>query len=271
MNRVDDFCVDGDDSVCDFLGAASTPLGLMDGLMSPSKRQDSQDRVAPRRQEALELLTPLKLNETTLSHPSMGMALNSPVSSDISTGLTSSSSRPCSLTPARKTMIEDVFFHFTCHNKDSIATADLAMALRFLGHKLSGQQLERVIEETDKDGGGEVDFEEFLATAEQLDEFHSSAYGASSSSDQRILPTRSQTRREWLMAIFSKFAHNNETIVQKHWLDALCHAGHRLSPNQVLILAKEFDEDGGGELDFDEFEAMVKKLDGEGSPLAIVA
>lgn len=241
MPTFDDFLIP-EDSVVEIPTAAAAPLGLMDDLVARSACD------AP----------------ATLGECGMGLALTSPKNSDISTGVTSSSSRPSSFTPARNVMIEDVFYQFTCHDRETLATQDLGMALRFLGHSLSGRQLERVIEETDKDGGGTVDFEEFLAAAEQLDQCLEC--GASDTAGPSNFESPLLSRAESLRNTFREFASADDSILSQNLRAALFDAGHRLTEDRVQRLATEFDDDCSGKVDLEEFLAIVERLDGESHP-----
>merc|ERR1719424_2768303 len=194
------------------------------------------------------------------SDQGMDSVLNSPVSSTMSTDVTCSSSRQSLLSriasPNRQCALKSVFFQFTCFPKETMAVADLGMALKFIGHHMSAKELEKLIEETDEDGGGTVDLDEWSTAAERLD-LKAMSSGDSAEDRTKIL------RRIW--SARARSTADGMSMATKHLVGALALAGHRLTEAEADALVLEFDEDGSGELDFDEFQQMVGKLDSEAS------
>jgi len=242
--------------------AAAAPLGLMDGLGLAGKDTHS----------------------FLCQDPCMDFVANSPVNSTVSTDAAfdarqalldlssledaSSCSQPSQLSGtagslSRKVAIKSIFSQFTCYQKDTMAVADLGMALRFLKHNLSGTELQKVTEETDQDGGGTIDLDEFTQTAERLDarRLGGPSVHSQSSSPSRLKPSRDDELRE----IFFKFAaagQSDSLVITKAFLgSALRFGGHSVTDEEADSLFAESDDDGGGELDFDEFRDMMNKLD----------
>lgn len=234
--------------------SSEATVGLMDGLAEDEYYPDSM--------------------QDFVSEFGMDSVLNSPVNSMISTDATSSSSLSLLSrikSPARKSAIKSVFYQFTL--TDTMSVEDLGMALRFVGHNLTPSGLEYIIEETDEDGGGTVDFDEFSAAVRRLDA--TSSGDASAAEEGSCASHAAQARAKELRRIFGTraeeciFSANGQSDIvmqSKDLLGALCLAGHRVSDAAAQALLSEFDEDGSGLLDFEEFQQMVGKLDSDTYP-----
>jgi Ca2+-binding EF-hand superfamily protein len=144
------------------------------------------------------------------------------------------------------------------------------MVVKFLGHTLTQEQLQKVAKEADEDGGGTLDFEEFLSMAARLEATRPSlrlgksdggsstdlsSSGSSSGARGRLTP------KERHRAVFMKCKTSEDVIEVKDLSTALKLAGHCLSEAEVHAIAEEADDDGSGTLDEREFAALVENLD----------
>lgn len=73
---------------------------------------------------------------------------------------------------AREREFRRVFVACMQPESTTIAVKDLGVVIRLLGYVLTEAELQKVSAEADEDGGGTLDFEEFLIMAERLDEVY---------------------------------------------------------------------------------------------------
>ena len=71
----------------------------------------------------------------------------------------------CAITLCRFSVLRDAFNAFDKEKTGSIPTDVVGTILELLGHKLSEEELDEVIEEYDEDESGQLEFEEFVALA----------------------------------------------------------------------------------------------------------
>lgn len=239
---------------------ADAQLGLMDGL--GVKCLDRPNGIY----KQLDLAR-------TPSGSSMDTALNSPQGSSASTGTGTASASGAHPWPsssaraARRLKIEEIFFQFTLDDQEdrTLATANLGSVIRYLGHRLTDVELQRVIEEADKDGGGSLDFEEFIAMAEILDARAETArlLAAANSAPGRLFssPPKTVREREFRRIFVACMQHEFQTIATKDLGVVIRLLGFVLSEQELQRVSQEADEDGGGSLDFEEFLTMAEHLD----------
>jgi len=240
---------------------AEAQIGLMDGL--GVKCSDRPNGI----HKKLDLAR-------SPSGSSMDTTLNSPQgSSSASTGTGTASASgvhpwpSTSARAARRQKIEEIFFQFTLDDQEgrALATVNLGSVVRYLGHRVTGVELQRLTEEADQDGRGSLDFEEFLAMAEILDAraeaarilaAPNSATGRPSSS-----PAKSSRERKFRRIFTACMQPECQTIATKDLGVVTRLLGFALSDQELQRVAEEADEDDGGSLDLQEFLTMAKNLD----------
>jgi Ca2+-binding EF-hand superfamily protein len=247
--------VRGDDGFCcRVLESLHTPLGLMDSLIDKGDSSNLQ---------------------RSLSETSVSSDLGNPVTSEVSTGNSVNCAKSPPISAARREHIERVFFQFSCPFKATMAIADLGMVIRFLGVTMTPDQIQKVAEEADEDGGGALDFEEFMKMAIQIEgnrKLRRSDTGSStnlsavstagSSSQQHVNcgPGGGITRRQQARMVFTKCRASEDRLEARDLGTALKLVGHMLPDAEVAVLAKKH-ADGKGELDVGRFLDMVEILD----------
>jgi len=249
-----------DSGLADIPETADAELGLMDGLFDKS----------PGINKRLDL-------PRSPSGSSMDTALNSPQGSSSSAG-TGTASVPgilplpsSSARAARRLKMEEVFLQFTCDDQDdrALKVADLGTVIRYLGHRLSPSELQRATQEADQDGGGSLDFQEFLCMGEQLDAQAERARlqtAAANSMPVRLFssPAKSAREQEFRRIFVSCMQTENQTVAVKDLGVVIRLSGYGLTEEELLKVTEEADADGGGSIDYDEFLTVAENLDENG-------
>jgi len=253
----------GDENgLADIPETADAQLGLMDGLIE-----------LPCENSLHKLHKQLDLARTP-SGSSMDTSLNSPLGSIASTGTGTASASgshlyqhsSTSARAARRLKIEEIFFQFTCdyETERALNIADLGFVISYLGHRLTEAELVKVKQEADADGGGTLDFGEFVAMAERLDTSAERARAVAHATPPARLfasPAKSVRERDFRRIFVACMQPENQTIATNDLRVVIRLLGYNLSEEEVKKVASEAYEDDGGSLDYDEFLAMGLRLD----------
>lgn len=150
--------------------------------------------------------------------------------------------------------IHKVFRKYDTSGDGSIDYAELCQLLKDMGMKLSPPQVEEICKEVDKDGSGEIEFDEFAAMWVVL------------ARRNKIINPREYMTGDQITSyfkIFTMFDTSGDGSIEKEELDNLFRRlGIVLKKEQLDALVKQYDVDGSGEFDFDEFCVMMIKLKG---------
>lgn len=123
-------------------------------------------------------------------------------------------------------------------NQDgTLSKEELARGLKTLN--LSDSDLERIMD-IDSDGSGEIDWTEFIAAA---------------------LDRKQYNKKEVLWSAFRRFDLDGDGFISKAELTKVmeCQSGHHLSDKRLQDLMAEADEDGDGQISFEEFMHMMQR------------
>lgn len=155
------------------------------------------------------------------------------------------------LPEARAAEIRTVFSHFKQGAKETIAIADLGQVARALGHALTEAELRDIAREAVHDT---LDFDEYWLLAARLDDRGALALP----SGPRLPSVRIAELRE----LFAKYDRAGDDTIATEDLGAVIFSlGHFLTPWELEEIVQEADEDGSGSLDFEEFLALVLRLE----------
>ena len=110
--------------------------------------------------------------------------------------------------------------------------------MQSLGHDPSEEELEDMIAEVDVDGNGEIDFDEFCVMMKNMMNSRDSLH------DVKLA-----------FEVFD--ADGDGTISKAELKQALCHSGYRITEAEFEEVFNETDTNGDGEIDFEEFVAML--------------
>ena len=135
--------------------------------------------------------------------------------------------------------IKQTFDIFDRDGSGSIDVHELDKVLKTLGQKIDESELQDLVTQLDKDGDGQIDF----------DEFASLSIVADSSADQ------SQDLRE----VFKKFDQNGDGFIDVAEMSsqAMSILGKSLSDAEIIEMFRIADNDGSGHLDYDEFVKVI--------------
>lgn len=136
--------------------------------------------------------------------------------------------------------IRDAFKHFDSRGNGHIPTEKLGEVMRGLGHDLRREQLRELEKEVDTDGNGTIEWEEFLPlVAAKLKEKEEQAFYKN------------------LFRMLDKQNNGFITCVDlKYILNGLA-AEVGLTATEVGDMVDDIDEDGNGEVSFEEFYKLM--------------
>ncbi|XP_064085573.1 troponin C, isotype gamma-like [Macrobrachium nipponense] len=126
--------------------------------------------------------------------------------------------------------------------KQGFITADtIATILRMMGVKISEKNLAEVIAETDEDGSGQLEFEEFVDLAAKF-----------------LIEEDEEALKAELKEAFRIYDKEGNGFITTDVLrEILTEIDNKLTPADLDGIIEEVDEDGSGTLDFDEFMEMM--------------
>lgn len=144
-----------------------------------------------------------------------------------------------------ETLSEEKIAEFRCafqlFDKDSdgrITTVELGDILRKLGYNPTPEDLKDMIKEVDIDGNGNVDFQEFLELMSHKMKDHDS--------------------EEEMLEAFKIFDRDNNGYVTKDDFKVIMnHLGEAMTPDELDEMIKDNDDDGDGQLNYEEFKKMM--------------
>jgi len=134
----------------------------------------------------------------------------------------------------------------------SIGRPELELMFKDFGLELNPKQMDDIITEVDKDGSGEIEFDEFCAMMAKL-----------TGARKRIQPREyvSRTEIDRYRAAFDHFDSSGDGSIDAKELDGLLRKmGIILKKDQVDNMLKKYDADDSGEVDFQEFASMMVDL-----------
>jgi len=132
---------------------------------------------------------------------------------------------------------------FELFDKDrdgQIKTKELGTIMRNLGQNPNHELLCKLMKEVDADGGGTIDFNEFLGLM--------------------VRTMKESGQKDELIEAFRAFDVAGNNYVTAYELRNLYYnIGEYLTPEDIESLMKEADVDGDGQIDFEEFVNMMMK------------
>merc|ERR1712127_132425 len=109
---------------------------------------------------------------------------------------------------------------------------------------MSDEEVEKMFKQVDTDDSGFIDYSEFVVAA---------------------MNEKQLTTNDKLQAAFKMFDKDGSGIISADEIkEVLCFGGSNSISNQAVdIIIKQVDENGDGEISFEEFVTMMKKLGGD--------
>ena len=119
-----------------------------------------------------------------------------------------------------------------------LSTKDLMNALTFLGVKPQEKDVKEILKQVDKDGKGNIGFTEFLELMhDKMDDYDPESQ---------------------MMETFRIFDKDGTGFVSKQDLKEVMHfLGEDLTADELDEVIKDWDEDGDGQLNYEEFKTLM--------------
>ncbi|KAK7075719.1 hypothetical protein SK128_024944 [Halocaridina rubra] len=146
-----------------------------------------------------------------------------------------------SLEPDQIDTLKKAFDSFDTEKLGYITIDTVSTILRMMGIKISDKNLAEVIAETDQDGSGQLEFEEFVELAAKF-----------------LIEEDEEALKAELKEAFRIYdKEGNGFITTEVLREILSEIDNKLTPEDLDGIIEEVDEDGSGTLDFDEFMEMM--------------
>ncbi|KAL7449702.1 hypothetical protein ACHAWC_001738 [Mediolabrus comicus] len=135
--------------------------------------------------------------------------------------------------------LKEAFNMFDVDGGGSISQDELKGVMKKLGSNPTDDDIQQMIKSVDDNGDGEIDFDEFLI----------------------LMSTKKKNEDpdKELMDAFKVFdADGSGTISRKELKKLMKQLGQKLSDQELDAMMEEVDTDKSGEIDFEEFKAMMQ-------------
>ncbi|WOL09530.1 putative calcium-binding protein CML18 [Canna indica] len=137
--------------------------------------------------------------------------------------------------------LREIFRSFDRNNDGSLTQLELGSLLRALGLKPGRDQLEALIQKTDTNSNGLVEFSEFVALV-----------------SPDLVTAKSPYTDEQLRQLFELFDRDgNGYITAAELAHSMAKLGHALTASELTGMIKEADHDGDGRISFQEFSQAI--------------
>ncbi|XP_060552106.1 calmodulin-beta-like [Ruditapes philippinarum] len=134
---------------------------------------------------------------------------------------------------------KEAFSMFDQDGDGTISVKELGTAMRALGANPTEADLKEMIEQVDADGSGSIDFQEFCEMMEK----------------KMAEETDPEQEMREAFAVFDK--DGSGTISADELRQVMLNMGEKMTPEEVNDMIREADSDGNGEIDYNEFCAMM--------------
>lgn len=152
-----------------------------------------------------------------------------------------SNKQPIELDDGQIAELREIFRSFDRNNDGSLTQLELGSLLRSLGLKPSPEQLETLIQKTDKNSNGLIEFSEFITLVAP-----------------DLLPAKSPYTDDQLRQLFRLFDRDgNGFITAAELAHSMAKLGHALTAEELTGMIKEADLDGDGMINFEEFSLAI--------------
>jgi len=137
--------------------------------------------------------------------------------------------------------LRKAFNSFDTQQEGFITAETVGVILRMMGVKITEKQLAEVIAETDEDGSGQLEFEEFAELSAKF-----------------LIEEDEEELKQELREAFRIYDRDGQGFITTDVLkEILRELDNKLTEEDLDGIIEEVDEDGSGTLDFDEFMEMM--------------
>jgi Ca2+-binding EF-hand superfamily protein len=148
----------------------------------------------------------------------------------------------CGLEHDEIKVLKICFNMFDFKDQGFLSADDLDDILRGMGFRPSKEELKEILEESDEDGSGEIEFEEFCQLCAKF----------------LIEEPDEETMKHELKEAFRVYDKEANGFITTDTLrEIISELDTRLTSEDLDGIIEEIDEDGSGTMDFDEFCAMM--------------
>eukprot|EP01083_Nonionella_stella_P242911 846923_1 len=140
---------------------------------------------------------------------------------------------------------KECFYRLERNARGEIATSQLQKALNSMGLHLSQREIDDICQTVDRNGTGTISYSEFLHIMD-------------------IQHLKSNIKKQEMLLAFVAMGGNDDKTgsVDQHRLDAVLNGDYGLNID-IAGLVVLLDEDGNGEIDFEEFCSLLSLADQE--------
>ena len=158
------------------------------------------------------------------------------------------------LSPEQIEHFRDAYNIFDKNGDGGVTVNELAHVMRCIGQEANDQEVRRMFSEVDRDGSGEISFEEFL-------EIMQMQLGSKAAASSEASLSGEFTRDDWAQA-FKIFDLNGDGFIDPSELGTvLANMGEKLESFELLEMVQEVCTDESGKLSLDMFiDVMVKGI-----------
>ncbi|KAK3809400.1 MAG: putative calmodulin [Benniella sp.] len=143
-----------------------------------------------------------------------------------------------SLTDDQISEFKEAFALFDKDGDGTITTKELGAVMRSLGQNPTESELQDMVNEVDADGNGTIDFPEFLTMMAR-----------------KMKDTDSEDEIKEAFKVFDK--DGNGYISPAELRHVMANLGEKLSDEEIDQMVREADQDGDGNINYDEFVKMM--------------
>ena len=147
------------------------------------------------------------------------------------------------LTEEQRNELTSAFKLFDKDSDSKVSTKELGAVMRSLGHTLSENELQQIVNETDEDKNGTIELNEFLnMMASRMNE--------------------EDTPEDELFQIFKQFDKNDDGKISAAEIRyVMNYMGENLTDDDINKMLQVADTNNDGFVDFEEFKALIKATD----------
>uniref|UniRef100_A0A1I8HZF4 Calmodulin n=1 Tax=Macrostomum lignano TaxID=282301 RepID=A0A1I8HZF4_9PLAT len=143
---------------------------------------------------------------------------------------------------AFRAALKEAFNFFDIDHDGRITAGELHKVLKFLGTKVTENEVKMMIADVDSDGNGTVEFNEFLKMMKKY--YRKNAHCHTEDAD--------------MWEAFKAFDHNGDNYIDFAEIKKTMHfLGEEVSDEDVQSMINEADADNDGRINFEEFKKMM--------------